>query len=141
MSGDCIFCEIVRGELPSVNIYEDDKVVAFLDIYPINPGHTLVVPKRHAEQLDQLTDEEAAALINAVKKLAPRIVKAVKAHGYNVVANNGKAAGQIIFHVHFHIVPRFEGDNCKFDCSRSKPSMEELREIGEQIRRHIEEQS
>ena len=84
MSGDCIFCRIIRGELPSVKIYEDDKVVAFLDIYPINPGHTLVVPKRHAEQLDQLTDEEAAALINAIKKLAPRIVEAVKAHGYNV---------------------------------------------------------
>ncbi|KSW12051.1 diadenosine tetraphosphate hydrolase [Pyrodictium occultum] len=138
MTEDCVFCKIIRGELPSAKVYEDENVVAFLDIYPINPGHTLVVPKRHVERLEQLSDEEAAALIRVVKKLAPRIVEAVGAQGYNVVANNGRAAGQVIFHVHFHIVPRFEGDGCQMDCSRSKPSMEELREIGEKIKRHLE---
>ncbi|ALL01546.1 histidine triad (HIT) protein [Pyrodictium delaneyi] len=137
MTGDCIFCKIIRGEIPSVKIYEDENVVAFLDIYPINPGHTLVVPKRHVEYLHELKDDEAAALINAVKKLAPRIVEAMGADGYNVVTNNGRAAGQVIFHVHFHIVPRFEDDKCRFDCERSKPSMEELEKVGEQIRRAI----
>ena len=137
MTGDCIFCKIIHGEIPSVKIYEDENVVAFLDIYPINPGHTLVVPKRHVEYLHELKDDEAAALINAVKKLAPRIVEAMGADGYNVVTNNGRVAGQVIFHVHFHIVPRFRDDNCRFDCERSKPSMEELEKVGEQIRRAI----
>ncbi len=137
MARDCVFCRIIRGELPAVKIYEDEYVVVFLDKYPINPGHTLIVPRRHAERLDELSDEEATALIRVAKWLAPRIVKAVDADGYNVVTNNGRAAGQVIFHVHLHVIPRFHGDGCRFDCKRNTPSYRELAEIGEKIRKEL----
>ncbi len=129
----CVFCRIIRGELPAVKIYEDEYVVAFLDIYPINPGHALVVPKRHVTRLEELSDEEARALLLAAARLAPAIVRATGAEGYNIVINIGKAAGQEIEHLHLHIVPRHTGDGCRFDCRRSKPSTEELKRIGEEI--------
>lgn len=132
---ECVFCRIIRGELPAVKVYENDLVVAFLDIYPINPGHVLVVPKRHVTRLEELSDEEARDLVLAAARLAPAIVRAVKAEGYNIVMNIGKAAGQEIEHLHLHIVPRFSDDGCRFDCRRLKLSKEELERIGEEIRK------
>ncbi len=134
MAEGCVFCRIIRGELPAVKVYESDLVVAFLDIYPINPGHTLVVPKRHVERLEELRDEEARELVQAAARLAPAIVRAVRAEGYNLIMNIGRAAGQEIEHLHLHIVPRFSDDNCRFNCRRLKLSQEELERLGAAIR-------
>lgn len=105
MSGSCIFCKIVQKEAPASIVYEDEKVVAFLSIQPINVGHTLVVPKAHYENIHDIPDEEVSHLYKIVKKLAPAVKKAVEAEGIRIVQNNGEAAGQVIFHLHVHIIP------------------------------------
>lgn len=110
---DCIFCKIIAGAIPAEKVYEDEHVLAFLDIKPINPGHTLVIPKRHAECLLGTTESEARAVMDAVKKIAPGILRAVGANAFNLSNNCGKAAGQIVLHTHFHLMPRFEGDGYK----------------------------
>ena len=131
---NCVFCKIISGELPAVKVYEDEYVVAFLDINPANPGHTLVVPKRHVERLEELEPDEAQALLYAAARLAPAIVRAVGAEGYNILMNIGAAAGQEIAHLHLHIIPRFSSDNCKFNCPRKKADLGELEEVGRRIR-------
>ena len=103
---DCLFCQIINKEIPSHTIFEDDKVVAFLDINPVNPGHTLVVPKVHSTTLIEATDEDVIALTLAVKKLAPALCAATECDGWNLEVNNGNAAGQLIDHTHWHIIPR-----------------------------------
>lgn len=108
---DCIFCKIVGGEIPSYKVYEDDNVLAFLDITPVNPGHTLVIPKKHYENLFDLPEEEAKKLIVAIKKIAPAVLAGTGAKGFNLGLNNGGTAGQIVNHIHFHIMPRFENDD------------------------------
>ncbi len=135
---DCIFCKIVRGEIPAHKVYEDEHVVAFLDIYPINPGHTLIVPKQHYERLEDVPEEVLAAMMRAAARLAPAILRATGAQGYNLVVNVGRVAGQEIMHVHLHVIPRREGDGCKImHCKRSKPSDEELARTAEAIRREL----
>lgn len=113
MSAGCIFCKIVRGELPSFKVYEDDNVLAFLDIRPVNRGHTLVVPKRHSRNVFDVPPEDWAAITNAVRALSPVIEKAVSADGININMNNREHAGQVVDHVHVHIIPRFKGDGFK----------------------------
>ncbi len=103
---DCIFCQIVKGELPSNKIYEDDAALAFLDIHPVNPGHTLVIPKERKAQLHQLSDEAAAAVGRVLPRLCRAVLRATGATDYNVLQNNGSAAHQVVMHVHFHIIPK-----------------------------------
>ncbi|MBI1969765.1 HIT family protein [Candidatus Woesearchaeota archaeon] len=110
MAEDCIFCKIVKGEIPCAKIYEDEETVAFLDIAPINPGHALVIPKQHYKDFLELPEAMTAKLFAVARKLVPAVVKASKADAYNLGMNNGKEAGQVIFHMHLHIVPRFKGD-------------------------------
>ena len=110
---DCIFCKIIAGELPSYKVYEDSDVLAFLDIHPTNPGHTLVIPKQHHRDFLDTSADLQSKLIQAIGKLAPIIMKAVGAEAFNLFVNNGAVAGQIIFHTHFHIVPRFTTDGHK----------------------------
>jgi histidine triad (HIT) family protein len=105
---DCIFCKIINKEVPSDIIYEDDNTLAFLDIQPSSKGHTLVIPKTHIETLDELSDEEAKNLMLTVKKITNSILKSNK--GCNILQNNKEAAGQVVPHVHFHVVPRKQGD-------------------------------
>jgi histidine triad (HIT) family protein len=107
---DCIFCRIVRGEIPSAKIYEDDHVLSFLDINPINPGHTLVLPKEHYATLVELPAEALQACIMASQKVARALYRAIGAEGLNFLQNNHRAAGQLIDHVHFHLIPRYEND-------------------------------
>ena len=103
---DTIFGKIVRGEIPCSEVYEDDKVVAFLDINPLSVGHTLVVPKEPAETLDHLSDESAAALGRVLPRLCRAVIAATGVKEYNVLENNGTGAHQAIAHVHFHIIPK-----------------------------------
>ena len=103
---ETVFAKIVRGEIPCHKVYEDDKVLAFLDINPLTDGHTLVVSKEPAETLDRLSDESAAAIGRVLPRLCRAVVAAIGVKEYNVLENNGKGAHQAIPHVHFHIIPK-----------------------------------
>ncbi len=106
---DTIFSRIIRGEVPCHRVYEDGRVLAFLDVGPLSRGHTLVVPKEAAATLDALSDESAAAIGRVLPRLCRAVIAATGATDYNVLQNNGTAAHQAVFHVHFHIIPR-QGD-------------------------------
>jgi len=103
---ETIFSKILRGEIPSHKVYEDDLVFAFLDINPLSPGHTLVIPKEPVATLDQLSDESSAAIGRVLPRLCRAIMRATGASEYNVLQNNGAGAHQAVFHVHFHIIPK-----------------------------------
>jgi histidine triad (HIT) family protein len=106
---DTIFTKIIRGEIPSHKVFEDDHVFAFLDIGPLSTGHTLVIPKEPAATLDKLSDEAAAAIGRVLPRLCRAVMKATGATAYNVLQNNGAAAHQAVLHVHFHIIPKLDG--------------------------------
>jgi histidine triad (HIT) family protein len=103
---DTIFSKIIRGEIPCHRIYEDEHVLAFLDIAPLSPGHTLVIPKEPAQTLDALSDDAAAAIGRALPRLCRAVQQATGTRAYNVLQNNGSAAHQVVMHVHFHIIPK-----------------------------------
>ena len=105
MSEPCAFCDIVQKEAPASIVYEDEKVIAFMSIRPINIGHTLVVPKKHYENIYEIPEDEVAHLYTVVKKIAYAVQKAVNAEGIRIVQNNCEAAGQVVFHMHVHIIP------------------------------------
>ncbi|PJE75851.1 HIT family protein [Candidatus Uhrbacteria bacterium CG10_big_fil_rev_8_21_14_0_10_48_11] len=107
---ECIFCKIVAEEIPSTKIYEDDAVVAFLDIQPIRPGHTLLIPKEHSDTLLQLSIQTLAALTSRLQLIAKAVMEGANAEAFNITLNNGKASGQLVFHTHFHIIPRKTDD-------------------------------
>jgi histidine triad (HIT) family protein len=110
MSDDCIFCQIVAGDIPSRTVYEDDTVLAFLDANPLSPGHTLVIPKDHHERLNDVPSDVAGDVFETLHALVPSVEDAVDAPATTVAFNNGEEAGQEVPHVHGHIVPRFEDD-------------------------------
>lgn len=103
---ETIFDKILSGEIPSHRVYEDEHVYSFLDIYPLSPGHTLVIPKKRAAYLHQLDDESAAALGRALPRITRAVMKVTGATEYNVLQNNGRGAHQAVFHVHFHVIPK-----------------------------------
>ena len=107
---DCIFCKIIRQDLPCHKIYEDEKIFAFLDILPISPGHTIVVPKDHMSDVENLRTEDFSAMASAVKKIGRAMLDGLGVMGYSVLLDNKSAANQHVPHIHFHIVPRAEGD-------------------------------
>lgn len=107
---DCIFCKIIAGALPSYKVYKDDKVIAFFDVLPMSPGHTIVVPKKHVADLEDLSDEELCAMTIAMKKIGKAIMEGLGVKGYSIFLDNKDAANQHVPHVHFHLVPRKEGD-------------------------------
>jgi histidine triad (HIT) family protein len=110
MSTQCVFCRIVRGELPSVRLYEDDAVLAFMDIGPIVKGHALVIPKRHYDPITETPDDVLGRLVAVVRRIASAQMSGLGADGVNVHQTNGAVAGQVVPHVHFHVIPRFRGD-------------------------------
>jgi histidine triad (HIT) family protein len=110
---DCIFCKIVKGEIPCTKLFENKDAMAFLDIMPVNKGHALVIPKNHFENIEDMPEEVLSEVMKAVKKVAPAVRKGVQAEGFNVQMNNGAVAGQVVFHAHLHIVPRFDNDGLK----------------------------
>ena len=110
---ECIFCKIIKGDIPCSKIYEDDKVLAFLDIAPINKGHALIISKEHHKDLLDMPETTLAEITKAAKKVAKAVVKATGADGFNIGQNNGKAAGQLVMHFHLHVIPRFENDGLK----------------------------
>ena len=133
---DCIFCKIVAGEIPSFNVYEDEKTLAFLDIRPVNPGHTLVIPKEHSVNIFDTSEDAWLAVQKTVHTLARAIEKGVGADGVNINMNNREDAGQLVPHTHVHIIPRTKGDGLKL--WPQKPYQEgEAEKAAEKIRRQI----
>lgn len=130
---DCIFCKIIRGEIPSKKVYEDKDVMAFLDINPANPGHTLVVPKKHAEDLTKSSDEDIAKVMHVARKITSHLKEKMSAIGVNVIQSNGKAAGQIIAHTHFHVIPRYENDVVVISYQRVQLTDEQFEEIRKKL--------
>ena len=110
---DCLFCKIISGEIPSYKLYEDEKIIAFLDINPVTPGHTLVAPKGHFADTRETPDRVIEELAVATKLIAQAIIDAQGNPGYNIEVNTGAAAGQVIPHTHWHIIPRSEDDGLK----------------------------
>jgi histidine triad (HIT) family protein len=107
---DCIFCKIAAGQIPCFKIYEDENVLVFLDIGPVSDGHTLVVPKEHCTKVHNCKPEMLSAVAAVLPKITAAVAAATGADGYNVLCNNGRAAGQLVEHLHFHIIPRKAGD-------------------------------
>lgn len=106
----CVFCKIVEGEIPCYKVYEDDSVLAFLDIAPVNPGHTLVIPKKHYQNFEEIPEELLAKVMLVVKKVGASLKNNLGIKGYNAYENNDPIAGQVIPHFHFHVIPRNETD-------------------------------
>ncbi len=126
---DCVFCSIVAGTAPGSVIYEDDDVVAFLDLFPVHPGHTLVVPRHHVEDLRSCPPAMAGRLFAVSAQIAPAVVTATGAAGFNVWTANGEAAGQEVFHLHLHVLPRFEGDAFGLRFPKSYPQEATRRDL------------
>jgi histidine triad (HIT) family protein len=130
---DCLFCKIIRGEVPSYKVYEDDTTMAFLDINPVNPGHTLVVPKAHSHNIFDIAQEDWAATAEVARIISIAIEKGLAADGVNIAMNNREHAGQVIPHPHIHVIPRFKGDGIKLMPQR-KYLDNEAEPVAEKIR-------
>lgn len=133
----CIFCAIAAHQQPAEIVYEDERTMAFLDINPANPGHTLVIPKRHAATLFEIDEEDAAAVMRTAVRVARAIRAALAPDGLNLVQSNGRAGGQEIFHLHVHVIPRWVGDGLRLArppvVRRERP----LSEVAAEIRRAL----
>ncbi len=134
---DCIFCKIVSGEIPSAKIYENKNVLAFLDIGPVSSGHTLVIPKSHYQMVHECPADVLSSVAEVLPKIAAAVYGAMEADGYNVLCNNGRAAGQLVNHVHFHIIPRKHSDGVFNSWPAFKYGSGELQQITEKILRHL----
>lgn len=130
---DCIFCKIVKKEIPAQIVYEDDDSLAFLDAAPVHPGHTLVIPKKHSKDIFDISEEDFSNIMKTVQKITPAVKEAVKADGINIGNSNGKAANQAVFHLHVHIMPRYEGDGFKM-FTQGRYKEREAGEIKEKIK-------
>lgn len=132
---DCIFCKIIKGEIPCAKVYEDKFTLAFLDINPATPrgGHVLILPKKHYELITDLPEEEFSHLCKTIKKISSALLK--YGEGLNIIQNNKKVAGQIIPHVHFHLIPRFDKDGVILNYWKThKYSDNELKSVSEKIK-------
>ena len=131
---DCVFCRIVRGEIPSTRVWEDDLTVAFMDIGSVNPGHLLVATKAHVENLCGLDDETAGAVMVAVARVGRAVHAALSPDGLSLYQANGVAAGQTVFHFHVHVLPRWKGDPMDLVWPVRNPDRRELEETAARIR-------
>ena len=133
---ECVFCKIAQKEIPAGagKIYEDEKFIAFLDIKPNNPGHTLIIPKNHYENIYSLPDEIICNIGPIVKKIAVAVKRGINADGINIIMNNDGAAGQIVPHTHFHIIPRFADDGLRHWPGKPYANKEEAAKIAEKIK-------
>ena len=128
---ECVFCKILNGEVSATKVYEDDKTIAFLDLDPVSRGHTLVIPKKHFETMDEMDEETANAVMKTIQKIAKAVLKFNE--GYNVNQNNKPAGGQIVPHVLYHVIPRNEGDGMNHCWEKLDLSNEEISELQSKI--------
>lgn len=131
---DCIFCKIVSGEIPSRKIYEDEDVIAIMDLNPTSKGHSLIIPKEHYTDIYDIDEETAAKIMRTAKKLAIQMTKALGCDGFNLLQNNGAVAGQTMFHFHLHLIPRYkDADNRMLKFTSVDLTDEEMDAIRDQI--------
>jgi len=135
MKTDCIFCKIADGKLPAAKVYEDSDILAFMDIGPVVKGHTLIIPKQHYNPITETPPEVLQKLIVVVQKIARAQVNGLGADGINVIQSNGKIAGQIIPHIHFHVIPRFKSDGHSWNWTpRKYDNQDEMNGLAQKIK-------
>ena len=134
---DCLFCKIVAGEIPAVKVLEDDVCLAFMDIGPLADGHVLLIPKTHAVTLDELPADQAGAMLRHLPALVRSVQTVTGSQGVNVLQNNGRAAHQEVMHVHFHVIPRNEGDAFGFNWPAGSYPPGRMEELAEAVRREL----
>jgi len=134
LDDECIFCKIVKGDIPCAKIFEDDFVISFLDISPANKGHALIVTKNHYETLLEIPDEDLNDLMSKAKKIARAMSSALGNEGFNVLMNNKKVAGQLVPHAHVHIIPRFSGDGVSLNWRPKRYNDKGIDEFREKIK-------
>jgi histidine triad (HIT) family protein len=132
---ECVFCKIVSGEVPAAVLIETEKVTSFLDVSPVNPGHALVVPKRHVHSLISLSQDELHTAMFLAKRIASALLETTPSTAFNILQNDGAAAGQLIDHVHFHVIPRHEGDGFEFGWRQLGYEAGELQALQQAIQR------
>ena len=138
MVNNCIFCKIAAGEIPATVVYEDDDILAFMDIGPIIKGHALVIPRQHFDPVTKTPDDILAKLHLAAKRLAQAQMNGLGADGVNIMQNNGKASGQEVPHIHVHVIPRFEEDGHHWNWNAKKyDDVDEMTALAENIRQHL----
>jgi histidine triad (HIT) family protein len=137
MDDDCIFCKIIKGDIPSYTIYQDDKTLAFLDINPNSVGHALVIPKKHVKTIVEMRDEDVEAVFKSVKKVVKAIDVALTPDGLNLVVNHGEVAGQVIQHFHCHVIPRTAGDGIEIAMKGISLSTEDFQDLVKRISEQI----
>lgn len=134
---DCLFCKIVKGEIPCYKIYEDEQVLAFLDIKPATKGHCLIIPKEHAESIFDISEGSLQNVIKAAKKISKKIRDTLQAGGIRLSQSNGKAAGQEVMHFHLHIIPRYENDGLSNNSTQTlhlpQAGAQELSELAQKL--------
>jgi len=136
---DCIFCKIIRGEIPCAKIFETDHMLAFLDIAPVSPGHALVIPKAHHADLFDLPDDLGGRLLAAQKLVGRAVMAAAGATGLNVQMNNRADAGQMVFHAHLHLIPRRAGDGLALWPGRPYPDASAMAAMADAVRRALDD--
>lgn len=135
---NCIFCQIIDGHIPSSKIYEDDDVLAFLDISQTTSGHSLLVPKKHTRNLLEISDDASSTLFRHLPKIARGLQTATQANGMNIIANSEEAAGQTVFHTHIHLIPRYdEKDEFSLNYTTHEPDFEALGQLAEKISKEV----
>ena len=134
---ECEFCKIIRGESSAEVLYQNQHAIAILDINPIHYGHALIIPKTHCETFVDMPEDELPDLIYATKIVSQAIVASLKPAGFNIFSNNGKAAGQSVFHFHFHVTPRYDHDNIRFVLDLKKYAGNEMVTFAGRLRKHI----
>jgi histidine triad (HIT) family protein len=138
MTTDCIFCKIVAGEIPSTRIYEDEAIIAFMDISPIIHGHALVIPKLHYKYITDTPAELLGRCLSVAKRVAQAQVDVLGADGVNLHQANGSAAGQVVPHIHFHVIPRFRNDDHHWNWNhKDYDSVDAMNEIGNTLKNAI----
>lgn len=134
---DCLFCKIVAGDIPATKVLEDDASVAFMDIGPLADGHVLLIPKTHAVTLDELPSDQAGAMLANLPALVKAVQTATKCQGVNILQNNGRVAHQVVMHVHFHVIPRNEGDEFGFNWPAGSYPEGRMEELAEAIKSEL----
>ena len=126
---NCIFCKIANGEIPSKTLHEDEEFRVILDLGPATKGHALILPKNHYKNVYELPDEAAASVMKLAKKMAVTMTEKLSCDGFNLVQNNGEAAGQTVFHFHMHLIPRYENDGQQIGWAAGESTSEELEAV------------
>ena len=137
LDDNCIFCKIAAGEIPSETVYEDEQFRAILDLGPASAGHTLILPKAHFKDVTEISDEYAANVLKVAAKLGKAMKKGLGCEGFNLVQNNGEAAGQTVMHFHMHVIPRHAGDDVQVTWKQGETESESLKALADAIKKHI----